>query len=1360
MKLNRLIKMTLALVMSVAIVMPQMTILSKAEIPDKELLTTKIPLTEISHLRELSDAQQKTSLVVDGRSSQSNSRLWITKFDFADIAESLESFDDLVSVKFVSTLAQTNHDTAGNISKEKEVDIYLLPQNMENWSENQSWSTAKDAGIIDYMYDYSNAIFSEPLGEVGTKTTDDIKSYIINHLKTNSSDTVVSIGCSARRAASKDKTGDDPNAWAALGVYNGKGTSEPYLEVKYYGKNLVKDIADNFTFDDIKGENEAEDSIVSALNLPRKVGDALVWWSSDMPEIINPYNGAVKRPSYGEEPIDVTLTAEFSIDPFKGSKDYELTVLPLGVNDKEPVVITKKVELIDVGHIREKNDSVQSKTYLIIDGRTSQTNSRMWFTKYDLSDALDGFEPDDIKSVRFMYTLGDANISDTYDSTDKPVDFYVLPQELEGWDGETLIYADAEEMGLVDYSYNKYNASYTQLQMGHAGDYRSLNIAPSIIDHLKKNTGDMIVAMACSSRRPESSVAGTPESVAALGTYVGINTDSPAPHFVIELYDRAQTLVDDVRDNLTFDKISSENINSVTKNLTLPKQIDGAEISWSSSLKTSISDEGHVVRGLYGTADKEVKLTANISYKNKTATREFDITVLSDRKNTVIDAVSAPLTQSEYADNALYTTFDLTGGLLGDVCLLKLTPTSDAKDVAIKVYVEDSTTPIYEKTVDTKANEPLYTTSLHSALSEVEGSVKLKVVVQSDDEITFYAGDQSADVVPSLVMLPKETVATEALKELTFDDIKGANEKESLIRYTLNLSKDGKYGSEVLWSSSNTEVISESGIVTRQDKDEVVTLTAKVTVAGYSVSKTFNLNVMRIDTTVGFLDSVLAELVFDSNIITNDFDLPTTAYDGVTLSWVSESSNILAINDNKSVTVTRPAEKDRTVKLIANAKKGELLSSCEFEFTVIRNDKNNLLYGKTVLEADSNQANAIDDKISTVWDVASSNTLYVDRGTAKSVTAFGLVYNGGDISGFDISTSYDGVKWTNQTVNKTLKSGVLNYVELQSPAYVKYIKVIFPSAVSQVAYFAAYDDEIGDQSINNLDDITIPESVSSNFNLPTVTSGGADIEWTSANTKVIAIRDGRAIVTQQATTQRVLLEAKATIDGQELAKSFYVSVMKKPSSGSGGGGGGSSTIIPFVGAVQNSVQMPSPDATTDTVFTDISDVKWAEPYITALYKKGIISGKGESKYEPFSPLKREELAKLLTLGFNLDGNDETFTDVNVNDWFYPYVCAMYSSGISNGMDDTTFGTGANITRQDATVMIARILEKEGLLKKATNLTSFADDSDISDYAKDAVYSLRAMEIINGDDSGRFNPKSNITRAEIAKVIYLAIMQCE
>ena len=49
--------------------------------------------------------------------------------------------------------------------------------------------------------------------------------------------------------------------------------------------------------------------------------------------------------------------------------------------------------------------------------------------------------------------------------------------------------------------------------------------------------------------------------------------------------------------------------------------------------------------------------------------------------------------------------------------------------------------------------------------------------------------------------------------------------------------------------------------------------------------------------------------------------------------------------------------------------------------------------------------------------------------------------------------------------------------------------------------------------------------------------------------------------------------------------------------------------------------------------------------------------------------------------------------------------------------------------------------------------NFNDYSSISNYARDAVDVLSKAGIINGDNSGCFNPANYATRAEAAKMIY-------
>ena len=80
--------------------------------------------------------------------------------------------------------------------------------------------------------------------------------------------------------------------------------------------------------------------------------------------------------------------------------------------------------------------------------------------------------------------------------------------------------------------------------------------------------------------------------------------------------------------------------------------------------------------------------------------------------------------------------------------------------------------------------------------------------------------------------------------------------------------------------------------------------------------------------------------------------------------------------------------------------------------------------------------------------------------------------------------------------------------------------------------------------------------------------------------------------------------------------------------------------------------------------------------------------------------------------------------------------------------------GQYLTREDAAVMLQRAAEAtyHDITKKQT-LVGFTDQDSVSDYAKIAVDMLARAQIFNGFEDGSFRPQAQITRAEVAKVIY-------
>ncbi|OBZ13602.1 S-layer homology domain-containing protein [Bacillus sp. FJAT-26390] len=83
-----------------------------------------------------------------------------------------------------------------------------------------------------------------------------------------------------------------------------------------------------------------------------------------------------------------------------------------------------------------------------------------------------------------------------------------------------------------------------------------------------------------------------------------------------------------------------------------------------------------------------------------------------------------------------------------------------------------------------------------------------------------------------------------------------------------------------------------------------------------------------------------------------------------------------------------------------------------------------------------------------------------------------------------------------------------------------------------------------------------------------------------------------------------------------------------------------------------------------------------------------------------------------------------------------------------------------ISRQDMAVMAHRAAGLANLKLAGSSATSFADQSDIADYAAKAVQDMQAAGILNDKAGNKFVPSGLATRAEAAKAIYSILSKIE
>lgn len=165
-----------------------------------------------------------------------------------------------------------------------------------------------------------------------------------------------------------------------------------------------------------------------------------------------------------------------------------------------------------------------------------------------------------------------------------------------------------------------------------------------------------------------------------------------------------------------------------------------------------------------------------------------------------------------------------------------------------------------------------------------------------------------------------------------------------------------------------------------------------------------------------------------------------------------------------------------------------------------------------------------------------------------------------------------------------------------------------------------------------------------------------------------------------------------------------------------------------------------------------SDVKghWAESYIYKAVEHGYVSGYDDGTFRPGSAITRAEFCKMLNGALQLSATASiSFSDVPASKWYYKDVQKATAAGYISGYDNGTFLGDSRITRQEAALVIARLISDPATLK---DLSGLADGASVANWARQGVQNVYSKGYMAGDNLKKFNPKGNLTRAEAVKII--------
>ena len=181
------------------------------------------------------------------------------------------------------------------------------------------------------------------------------------------------------------------------------------------------------------------------------------------------------------------------------------------------------------------------------------------------------------------------------------------------------------------------------------------------------------------------------------------------------------------------------------------------------------------------------------------------------------------------------------------------------------------------------------------------------------------------------------------------------------------------------------------------------------------------------------------------------------------------------------------------------------------------------------------------------------------------------------------------------------------------------------------------------------------------------------------------------------------------------------------------------------------VLIPGAGAVT---YADVAKDFWAYDEIYYLTDKGILEGDGTGNFRPTDEVTHIEFIKMIVATFNLV-DTATVNYTNVPDWAkqgrYLEKAAAQGFLLDEYTKDFDFTKG--LTREEAVALIMRYLDLDDEI--AVSSSRYPDYSDISSEYRSYALIATGAGIVQGDDTGKFQPDRVLTRSEALRILYTA-----
>lgn len=191
--------------------------------------------------------------------------------------------------------------------------------------------------------------------------------------------------------------------------------------------------------------------------------------------------------------------------------------------------------------------------------------------------------------------------------------------------------------------------------------------------------------------------------------------------------------------------------------------------------------------------------------------------------------------------------------------------------------------------------------------------------------------------------------------------------------------------------------------------------------------------------------------------------------------------------------------------------------------------------------------------------------------------------------------------------------------------------------------------------------------------------------------------------------------------------------------------------------IKESEEGPTEGEIVKAPFTDIQN-HWGKDYIDVAYAKGIMNGYEDGTFQPNANMTRAQVISVISRAFGLTAtNKAPFKDIShYAQQTQNGIAAAYEAGLikeNNGY----FNPQGKITRSQLALILMRLSTVQaGQQYVPAKQAPFHDIANYDREAQLAITFLYDTGVVQGTSATTFSPKGNVTRAQVAKILVLAI----